>query len=152
MAVDSSAMITRPVIDYSDADVVWLTDRVRTSSAEAFQSCIANGLESFATTGRLRLPDSRSQGALDCSSPVDWRTSDGQLLAWRNTAGAVRSEFISALRRYVNGTDLPEHTQLVITGLGYGSGNGTPYASVRTSLNVHSDGSATFAVDLVRRE
>lgn len=152
MEVDSAAMISRPIIDYSDADVVWLMDRVKTSAPENFQSCVAVGIESFAGTGRLRLPNCKADGALDCASTVDWRTSDGQLMAWRTTPSAVRSEFIDALRRYVTGAELPENTRLVINGLGYGSGNGTSYASVLTRLDVHGDGSATFTVDLVRRE
>jgi hypothetical protein len=152
MVVDSAAMISRPIIDYSDADVVWLMDRVKTSSPQNFQSCIAVGIEAYAATGRLRLPNCKSEGALDCSSPVEWRTSDGQLTAWRTTPSAVRSEFVGALRRYVMGTDLPEKTSLVINGLGYGSGNGTSYASVLTRLDVHGDGTATFTVDLIRRE
>ncbi|MCU0329708.1 MAG: hypothetical protein MUC47_01875 [Candidatus Kapabacteria bacterium] len=138
----------RPIIDYTDADVVWLSDRVKRDNPAMFAQCIVPRWNAFCSGAELIWPNYTSLSTVSCTplSMLVWRSSESQRLAWRATSQAVREKFMTSLGQYVLGTNMPANTRLVITGLDYGSLNVNPYDSVTTSIMQFPESGSIYTI------
>jgi hypothetical protein len=138
----------RPIIDYTDADVVWLSDRIKHDNPAMFAQCVVPRWNAFSRGAELMWPNYLSEVTPTCSpmSMLTWRVSESQRIAWQSTSQTVRDKLMTSLGQYVLGANMPTNTRLVVVGLDYGSLNTNPYDSVTTSIVQFPDSNPLYTI------